>query len=168
MHLDASTPDGAALIPLRARDGSVRAYAIVDAADADWVNQWRWCLDGNGYASRGVRHSGRTRQFQLHRELLGLTRGDGFEGDHIDRNHLNCRRYNLRVVRRPGNTQNKSSYAGSTSAYRGVSWTADRGRWQAQIQVNGKKTHLGFFSDEHEAAEVARAARVRMMPFATN
>jgi hypothetical protein len=30
-------------IPLRAADGSVRAYAIVDDADVDFLDQWRWC-----------------------------------------------------------------------------------------------------------------------------
>lgn len=29
-------------IPLRARDGSIRAYALVDAADAEWLSQWTW------------------------------------------------------------------------------------------------------------------------------
>ena len=46
------------LIPLRARDGGVRAFAIVDAADADFVDQWRWRLNANGYASFQEGNSG--------------------------------------------------------------------------------------------------------------
>ena len=35
MHPDDTCPDGAVRIPLRARDGSIRAYTVVDAADAE-------------------------------------------------------------------------------------------------------------------------------------
>jgi hypothetical protein len=34
-------------IPLRARDGSVKAWALIDAADAAWLNQWRWSMFPN-------------------------------------------------------------------------------------------------------------------------
>ena len=156
-------------IPLRARDGSIRAYAIVDAADADWVNQWHWCLD-NGYARRSQKADGRNQAILLHRELLGLTPFDNREGDHLDLDRLNNRRSNLRVLPYDGrpNTQNKRSYRGSTSAHRGVSWSTRYGQWVAQIQINGKGQFLGRFDDELEAAEVARAARARLMPYATD
>ncbi len=34
-----------AKIPLRRMDGTVLAYAIIDATDALWASQWSWCLD---------------------------------------------------------------------------------------------------------------------------
>lgn len=40
----------------------------------------------------------------------------------------------------------------SSSRYKGVSCIVSKGRWAAQIQVNGKKTHLGYFHDEADAA----------------
>lgn len=97
------------LIPLRARDGAVRAYAIVDAGDADWVNQWRWCLN-NGYvgrrATRQESGSGPRRLIYLHRALGGLMHGDEVEVDHFDLDHLNNRRKNLRIVTHAQNGQN--------------------------------------------------------------
>lgn len=154
-------------IPLRARDGSIRDYAIVDAADAEWVNRWRWCLF-DGYATRSVTTRSIKRTIYLHRELLSLTPGDGFTGDHIDRNRLNCRRQNLRVLPKGGNSQNVRPVQGATSEYRGVSWDKRRRKWVAKIQANGNQRHLGNFTDEKEAAEVARLARIHHLPYATD
>ncbi len=160
-----------ARIPLRNRDGSVRAYAIVDAADAEWANLWRWTLCA-GRAARGVRVNGTLRKVYLHRLLLGLTWGDGIEGDHIDRNPLNCRRSNLRPVPSQkglrGNAENKSSHRGASSQCRGVYWNKRQKKWGAQINSGGKHTYLGYFRSETDAAEAARAARARLMPFAVD
>lgn len=159
---------GTARIPLRARDGSVRAYAVVDATDAGWVNQWRWNLNG-GYASRGVANGGRGRRttVYLHRALLGRTPGDGVEVDHIDRDRLNCRRQNLRSVPKFGNRQNRPVKSHS-SEHRGVYWVAGMGKWRAEIKANGKRRHLGYFTDEAEAGRTAQRARTTLMQYATN
>lgn len=155
--------DDSIRIPLRTRDRkTVRAYVIIDAADAQWVNQWRWCLNSVGYA---VRREGKDIVL-LHRALLGLVKGDGMEGDHIDRDKLNCRRSNLRAITKHGNRQNVPARKGASSKYRGVSWDKAAGKWVAGIGINGKRKYLGYFTDEHEAAEVARAARARYLPFA--
>jgi hypothetical protein len=157
-----------ALIELRGIDGSIRDYAIIDAADAEWASQWRWGLDGQGYAARNDGLRPHRRYAYLHRELLGLPRiGDGRQGDHIDRVRLNNRRSNLRILTSHTNPQNTTSRKHS-SVYRGVAWDPLRGKWTAQIQHQGKYTHLGRFATEEEAAEVARAARARILPFATD
>lgn len=157
------------VIPLRARDGSVRVYAIVDAADADFVNQWRWSLSSEGYAYRnGAEIGGRRRQYKLHRELLGLAYGDGFDGDHIDLDRLNNRRNNLRVLPKGANQQNHSSHQGSSSLYRGVSWHKASASWTARVKVAGKNYHLGCFTNEHEAARASSEARARLMPYSSD
>ena len=164
------TVQDTARIPLRARDGSIRAYAIVDAADAAWANQWRWCLDSDGYAIR-TEYAGpgqSVRLFRLHRELLGLRTGDGIEGDHINRDRIDCRRANLRIATRLQNAQNKSKRGETTSRHKGVYWFARRGTWHARISVQGKRIHLGFFSDEEEAGRVAQAARLRWYSYAVD
>lgn len=159
-----------ALIPLYARDGSIRAYATVDTADSEWVGQWRWYLSSEGYAtrteSRGRRHS--SHQFKLHRELLGLVLGDGLEGDHINRIKLDNRRSNLRALPQKGRPQmqNLPGKQGSSSRFRGVSWDKARGKWEAYMSVDRRRHHLGRFSSEHDAAEAARAARAALMPYA--
>jgi hypothetical protein len=169
MRPDDTAPDGAVLIPLRRRDGSVRAYAVVDAADADWVNQWRWSLNYNGYAVRTDRSEGRQRTIRLQRALLGLSEHDTHEADHIDRDRLNNRRRNLRALPAvSANRQNQSSHKGSTSQYRGVSWNARLGKWAAHVRIEGRSTYLGAFEREIDAAEAARKARHEHMPHAVD
>jgi hypothetical protein len=155
--------DDSVLIPLRARDGSIRAYAIVDAADAAWVNQWRWCLS-DGYVHR---NAGGGKHVKLHRELLGLTRGDGVEVDHENRNKLDNRRGNLRRATHAGNMQNHPGYGGS-SKYRGVTWNKKLNKWVASIRAYGKQTHIGVFVSEDEAGAAARRARETLMPLAVD
>lgn len=168
MHDDLTLPDGAVRLPLRARDGSVRAYAIVDAADAPVVSQYRWHFERR-YAVRDVGGRRQKRKIYLHRQILGLVPGDGLEGDHRDRDRLNCRRSNLRIV--PGMSANRQNLPGqrnTSSAYRGVSFYKRDGTWQAYLRAKGKRVHLGYFETELGAAEAARAARLRLMPYAVD
>lgn len=145
-------------IPLRRRDGSVRAYAYVDDEDAALAGV-RWSFDGK-YASR--RQDGR--KVYLHREVAGCTRGDGFDVDHWDRDGLNNRRSNLRVASHALNGQNLPRGRG-TSAHRGVCWHTRKAKWMAYTAVDGKRVHLGYFDDEEGAAAAAAQARARHMPF---
>jgi hypothetical protein len=158
--------DGSALIPLRARDGSTRAHAIVDATDAEWISRWAWRLSSDGYAFRQEGPRGSHRAIFLHRELMALPRRfDGREVDHRNRNKLDCRRENMRVLSKGLNPQNVDSRRNSSSSYRGVSWDRANGKWRASIRVNRKEINLGRFTSETEAAEAARAARQRLLPY---
>jgi hypothetical protein len=167
MHPDDTLPDRAVRIPLRARDGSIRAYTLVDAGIAEWANQWRWHLH-DGHAGRNGHLGGRRIRILLHREILGLTYGDKLEGDHINRDKLDNRRSNVRVVPHNGQKQNVPSRPGSSSKFRGVDLFKRTGRWRASVTVNRVVHHLGYFSTEIEAAEVARVARLRLMLYAVD
>lgn len=147
-------------IPLRAK-GVLRAYTLIDLADAEYAER-RWWESGTGYAVG--RRDGRI--VRLHRELLGLSFGDGLQVDHINRNRLDNRRSNLRVTDMQGNAENRGSVPGSTSQYRGVVWAPWAKRWRAQSKMAGKHHHLGYFEREEDAAEAARAFRVAHMPMA--
>ncbi len=164
-EIDART--GAVRLPLRAQDGTVRAYALVDPDDAQ-LSQHRWYLTEQGYAARRTAAaSGSKRHIVLlHRELLGLTPGDGLQGDHINRDRLDYRRANLRAVPVVGNAQNRGSLPGSRSQYRGVYWNAQSGKWMAKAVMNKRQIYIGLFADEHEAGEAARLWRVANMPYA--
>lgn len=71
--------------------------------------------------------------------------------DHIDNIKTNNFVWNLQVItNRHNSSKDKKGY---TSKYVGVSWHTKREKWRSAIYHNGKETHLGFFTNEKEAAE---------------
>ena len=157
--------DGSTIrVPVYARGCIIVAYATVDAEDGEWALSHRWRLV-KGYARRSVKVNGEVLSYLLHRELLGLKRGDGLEVDHIDRDRLNNRRSNLRILSKAENGQNRKSKCDSVSRYRGVSWNSKRKQWYATVTVNGRTIWLGSYDDETVAASVARSARLRLLPY---
>lgn len=164
LNLVAWTPGGVSAVALHRRDGSVRAFAWVDDDDFARVAERGWQLNRAGYASARVPGNRWTR---LHRFVLGL-RNPKLDADHINRNRLDCRRVNLRVVTRQQNRQNTSGWLKpTTSVYRGVCWDKTRHKWKATATVNYKVFHIGRFETEEDAAEAAREFRRQHMPFST-
>ena len=151
--------DGPALIPLRAKDGRIKAYATVDREDVDLVSVHTWRLHRKGYATA----DGAT--VLMHRLILGLDKGDPRRADHINRNKLDNRRSNLRIVdSQAENLQNVPARGG----FRGVSYFPLTGRWRARCQIAGKTHYLGYFATEDEAAAIARHFRREHMPHAVD
>jgi len=145
-------------IPLRRRDGTVVAHALVSPEDAHLAER-RWHRDNRGYARR-MGPDGKVEQ--LHRVVLGLTHGDALEADHINGDKLDNRRSNLRVVTHRENLQNLRSRPGAASRFRGVQWRDDRRCWRARLG----RVSLGYFHDELEAALAVERYRVEHLPFA--
>ena len=151
-------------IELRRPAGLPPAYAVVDAEDVAFLSAWPWRLDSNGYAALTVRRGSSLTKLFLARMLMGCVPGDGLFVDHINRDRLDNRRANLRIVTPAESCQNKSSHAHS-SRFRGVSLIRRSSRWRAEAQVDGRRYGIGVFATELEAAEAARAWRISHMPF---
>ena len=80
--------------------------------------------------------------------------------DHIDRNTFNNRRYNLRPATHSENSTNCSLQKNNTSGVKGVFWHKRMQKWQVQINVKGKRIHIGSF-DTIEEATRARLAKAK-------
>jgi hypothetical protein len=125
-------------------------YAIVDTADYEWLNQWKWsaCANGkNWYASRSIGKEPHRSVLCMHRLLCEA----GPQRDHINNNGLDNRRCNLRPCTTSQNAQN-GQYVSSNSGYRGVSLEQGRRRFRGYIKKDKKTIHLGMFDDPKEAA----------------
>lgn len=140
-------------VPLRRRDGSVKAVAIIDGSDWPAVSQHRWYLSDE-YPQAYIRGLGR--KMRLHRFLMGEPPQSGLMVDHRNQNPLDNRRCNLRWTTNAGNKQNGRAHRDSTSAHRGVSWSSRRQTWVAQAAPNGRCRFLGHFAREEDAAEAVR------------
>lgn len=71
--------------------------------------------------------------------------------DHINGVKADNRICNLRLATASQNEANKPMAARNTSGHKGVTWHRC-GKWQAQLQHNGKVHYLGLFDDVNDAA----------------
>jgi hypothetical protein len=71
--------------------------------------------------------------------------------DHIDNNRLNNDIDNLRWVSFQENQMNRKLSSNNTSNYKGVTFNTPMKKWRAQIYINGKNKHLGYFDNIEEA-----------------
>jgi hypothetical protein len=119
---------------------------IIDADDWLKVAGYYWRRStADGYA---VRHDGEKRIF-MHHEIIGRPT-NGLQVDHINRNRLDNRKANLRIVPRSKNALNsvRSDNAKHAEAL-------PSGRWRARVRHNGKDLHLGVFNSKAEATNLA-------------
>ena len=137
----AATPGGEVKqIPLG--DG---VCAYVDAADYEWLSRWDWHLHG-GYAVR----SEKGKRVYMHRQIMQPPKG--MVVDHTNGNKADNTRANLNVCTQQENTHNRSKRNGAASRFRGVSYNYNTRKWHARITFEGTRLHLGYFTEEIEAA----------------
>lgn len=145
-------------IPLRAKDGTIRALATVDSVDYEILSKFNWYLSARGYAARQVKLPGRnsSRMVLMHRQIMMLTSGDGLEVDHLNRIKLDNRRVNLRIVDRLTNERNKVGTQ-AVSGVRFVHWCKGRQKWMVRMFERGKLiAWAGYFDKLDDAAAAAK------------
>lgn len=74
-----------------------------------------------------------------------------FNHDHVDRNPLNNRKYNLRPATVMENAQNRSLRTDNTSGIVGVYFNQNANKWQSYIMVDKKQIYLGLHDDKEDA-----------------
>ena len=74
--------------------------------------------------------------------------------DHININKSNNKIENLRVANNSQNQRNKNKFKNCSSKYIGVSWHKLNKKWLANIKIDSKHKHLGYFDTEEEAHKV--------------
>jgi len=131
--------------------------ALVDDEDFEELSKHKWhayksnntfyALRNSYYVENKKRHT-----IQMHRVILGL-KDLSVKCDHIDHNGLNNQRYNLRPSTNAQNCKNQIPKKGFSSKYKGVCWCNKRIKWRANIRVNDKQVHIGYFNNEIEAAK---------------
>jgi hypothetical protein len=113
----------------------------------------------NGYYRVGLYKNKKQEFNRVHRlvalAFIPLEAGKDFV-DHHDGERANNSVTNLRWATRQENNQNRTMNKNNTSGFKGVRF--ERGKWRAQITIDGKLIHLGYFEKIEEAVAV-RSAR---------
>ena len=126
-------------------------FAIVDDSDFEWLNQWKWHYSQPGYASKGKPYINGKPQGQLLMHRLIMKCPDNKTVDHINQNKLDNRKKNLRICSYHENRMNSSLPSNNTSGFKGVYFY--KGKWSAQVKLNGKMNYVGRFINKEEAAK---------------
>jgi hypothetical protein len=132
-------------------------FALVDDEDYEWLSKFNWCVhkvNGNNYvAMRGYfpEPNGKEKTLLMHRSIMNPPKN--MQVDHIDHNSLNNQKANLRICTHRDNQRNRRP-RGGTSKYMGVCYYKQTGKFCASIRPNNKTIHLGYFTNEEDAAIV--------------
>lgn len=99
-------------------------------------------VNKNGYVVLSIKN----RLYHAHRVIWKMFKGvDPSDNiDHINRNKSDNRIENLRELSNHHNALNNSA--------KGYTYLTDRGKYQAQIRVAGKRITLGYFDTPEEAS----------------
>ena len=130
-------------------------FALIDDDLYEELRKFKWSLEKSRHTFYAVRKEivyGENHYIKMHRQIMGLKKGDGVIVDHKDHNGLNNQKNNLRNATISQNNQNSRSRKNSTSKYLGVAFFKATKKWHSQISVNKKLKHIGFFNTEVEAA----------------
>jgi len=132
-------------------------FALVDDSDYEFLSQWKWYAhkhsSGDFHAMRASpRKNGKEYSIYMSRQILGLKHGDKRQADHINHNTLDNRQSNIRICTNQQNSFNRKSISNTSSKFKGVSWYERCKKWQAHIQMDRKRKHLGLFRSEKKAA----------------
>ena len=122
----------------------------VDADDFDKVKDLCWSEHHpkENFSTLIAFNTSTKKKVKMH-QLLGF---NGY--DHIDRNELNNRKYNLRLCTQQENIVNKSKRSDNTSGVTGVSWNKQLNKWYAELSYEGARWRKCF--DNFDDAVKAR------------
>lgn len=124
-----------------------------DKEDLPIIEQYTWCIDSLDRVCSST--GGKI----IYLSRLVMNAPNGMDVDHIFHNRRDNRKRKLRICLHIDNCKNNPVRSNNTSGYTGVWYSKNKNRWVAEIKVNKKKKHLGYFDnieDAHIAYEKAK------------
>ncbi len=117
---------------------------VIDQKHLNLIEQYKWCVGEKlGYVQ--TTQQGKT--IYLHRLIAKASNDDLV--DHINRNRLDCREVNLRLVNNQQNTCNRGP--NKNQPYKGVGFHKRAKKWRAEIRYQGQYYFLGYHPNVREA-----------------
>lgn len=129
-----------------------RARTKIDIQDIELVKNIKWSY-ANGY----VRNS--NQNIIMHRLITNAP--EGMVVDHINRDPLDNRRFNLRICTQTQNLMNKVVRKDASSGVKGVFYHKRDKLWIARIHANSKRIRLGGFKNKNDAIKARQKAEIK-------
>lgn len=143
-------------------------WTIVDAADYEWLMQWKWFTQRT---SRGICYAARNSEYiagqkryaiRMNRFILGLEYGDPRKGDHICiEATLDNRRSNLRITTDSQSVMNRSMFKNNSYGHTGVTRASRTDAWESRIGFEGRLIHLGTSRTFEDAVALRKAGEIK-------
>jgi len=138
-------------------------FAMVDDADYEWLNQWRWyavCFVSGGWYVRHNNMSKTKTQTETMHALIMCNNPEGLYIDHKDGNGLNNQRSNLRFATMAENNRNRKLQKNNMCGYKGVQ-VRESGNFRCRIRVCGILINIGTYSHIENAARAYDTAAIK-------
>lgn len=122
----------------------------IDIDDYEKVKKYHWYINPGGYVCSNINK----KTVFIHRYILNFN-GDFTkqQTDHINRDKLDNRKDNLRIVSVSENAHNRVTFKNNKSGYKGVSFDKRYGKWRCEISLNGKTKIIGYFDLKEDAID---------------
>lgn len=132
---------------------------ICDKADWERLKNHCWFKAKNGYVATNITCNGEDAVIYFHHIVLDGKKGE--VRDHINRNRLDNRRSNLRIVDATTSVLNRGLSKNNTSGVKGVYFYKRDGKWKAQIMKERKCYPLGTFNNKEDAIKARKEAEIK-------
>lgn len=124
---------------------------LIDLEDLEKIKGYYWSMGVNGYFSKD------SRKIQMHRFIMDCN-DNNLVVDHINHMKNDNRKNNLRIASRTENNRNVQLSSNNTSGTTGVRWHKVCEKWIANITVNKKLLHLGYYDNFEDAVSARKEA----------
>lgn len=130
-------------ILLISKNNEIIAKILIDIEDINKINKYSWRLNEKGYVISDINK----KKVRLHNLILKRdTSNPKIVCDHINRNKLDNRKSNLRIVSQSENNKNRQ-------IPKGKYYTKRNNKWQAYYIKNRRIYNIGYYNTEEEAKE---------------
>ena len=142
--------------------------ALVDDEDYEELNKYKWCADKGRrtyYAVRSLWANGRkSGKLYMHRVIMKAQPGE--QVDHKSSDGLDCQKKNMRICTPGENNMNQRKQTRKChSKFKGVCLDDRENRnktWFSYININKKRTYLGCYNSEIDAARAYNNAAINL------
>lgn len=128
---------------------------LCDLDDWEKLKKYCWNLSTTGYA-----YTVRKKKHLMFHTLI-IDCPDSMERDHINRNKLDNRKENIRLVKHGDNILNISLKKNNKSGHNGVYYDKARSKWAATITVFGRNIALGRYDKIEDAVNARKQAEIK-------